>query len=873
MKMKSTVLFGVLAVSSFGLRADISWDVNGTGGWFSENQWVGRRTPVDGDTIRFPAKSCVEIDDALAAQLPNASYVPAAGAALVFDLSADHPLRGGLYGNGTVIKLGSGQLDITNTISYAGTLAVSNGALRVGKWNERISDRTWPIVDVGPNGTFKIGVPTTATTQIYYLQGLRGEGVVAKENSVSDFRLNFLGARDTDVSPEYEFKGTLSGTAFSTSLGTPVSASSQTVYGKPCFQYYTNPDVVTPMPVRLYYGTFGFSTLDSVAQSVNAFGGPLADPADSTLRYLGTGGKSMHQVKLYNSCLGLSFVLDGGPHGGLEWNGTISNGPSSDGAKSGVVVRMAVDGAAGTTNTLSALVKDEDAEHAIAITKRGAGTWRFSHTSNQNKGPLTVAQGTLEFDSIAPAGTVCSLGTSSFLSTNYTGTAESCVVPWAYRLGDGRTDDALVDLATFAYAGTSVAVCMNRPVVVDGAARVTDAGAGRIAFTDAYSYDAGVNTLVLSGSCTNTYTALTNGVGALRVVKEGSGIWVLGRPTELGGGAYAKEGTLRLQSGCTWYRFTVRQNWGIVNGTASKNGTMSKGLGLWDEDGNVVNPNLVHNTAVDAATVGLEPGEFAMTLKNSGYPRYEFNNTQDDRSASNLFVYAENEFQDIGTLMAQVRRYSAASTVSIPTLADESTWIGLVMRLPAGKKPAKTYDIRSYWGKNATDTNFGLEMMAWSLEGSVDGVNWQDLHVVSSNETPVTANYNWYASNTVHHTGYPIASHVTGTCSLASVGAAEGATVETDEETEVGCLECDAALGCGTLKGFAFAETGTLAVRGCDKISGGAKFAYDLSSCTGLENLANWTVILNGTEKPAYKVSATPNGVTVTPPGMLILVR
>lgn len=872
MKMKSTVLFGVLAVSSFGLRADINWDVNGTGGWFSESQWVEKRTPVDGDTIRFPAKSYVEIDDALAAQLPNASYVPAAGAALVFDLSADHPLRGGLYGNGTVIKLGSGQLDITNTISYAGTLAVSNGALRVGKWNERISDRTWPIVDVGPNGTFKIGAPTTATTTIYYLQGLRGEGVVAKENSVSDFRLNFLGARDTDVSPEYEFKGTLSGTSFSTSLGMSGSSSTTTVYGKPCFQYYTNPDVVTPMPVRLYYGTFGYSTLGTDSQTINAFGAMPVAPAESVLRYLGTGGKSVHKVGLYNSCREMVFVLDGGPHGGLEWNGTISNNANSDGAKSGVVMRMAVDGVAGTTNTLSAMIKEDKAEQAIAVTKRGAGTWRFSHASTQNKGPLTVAQGTLEFNSIAPAGTACSLGTSSFLSTNYTGVAESCAVPWAYRLGDGRTDDALADLATFAYAGSATAVCTNRPVAVDGAARVTAVGTGSIDFADAFSYGPGINTLVLSGSGENRYSSLTNGVGALRVVKEGSGTWILERPTELGGGAYAKEGRLFLRAAYTWFRFIVRQNWGVVLlNPPPENGTIMTGFGLWDASGMALDTNLVHNTACDAATARLAPGEFAMTLPNSGAGRYEWG--KDDRSCAKLFHYEPNEDQDVYSDITQFRRYVGSSKYSVPRLDDEKTWIGFVLRLPAVAKPAVKYDIRSYWEKTANVTNFSLEPMAWSLEGSTDGVNWHDLHIVSSNETPVTVRYNWYASNTVHHTGYPIASHVTGACSLASVGAAEGATVETDEETEVGCLECDAVLGCGTLKGFAFAETGTLAVRGCDTLSGGAKFAYDLSSCTGLENLANWTVVLNGKEKPAYKVSATPSGVTVTPPGVLILVR
>lgn len=867
------VFVGLLTLGVGANAADVYWNVNGEGGWLNPKQWIGETLPVANDTVRFPAGAVVNVDDALLAQLPSVSYVPEDGARVVFTISGDATLNGSLYGNGHVLKFGSGSLDMASGISFSGMLLVSNGTLRVCNWNDRISDKAWPYVDVGPNGTLKVGAHSKSS-KFFYLQGLRGAGSVVKDNSISDLRIQFLGDRKAAVSPTCDFSGTVTG--LSLAIGTSVSSMTETLYGKPVNQYFTDPAMPTMMPERFYYGTYGFMTVDGAGQTANMFGGPLATPEESVLKYLGTGGTSQNKIYLYNSGRGLVGVLDGGDHGGLVQAGSIENNPSGNGAAEGVVVRMVFAGDGSEACELTSALKDEKAANAMAVFKRGAGTWRFSNADNGNKGPVSVLQGRLEFDSIAAAGTKCSLGTASMLSTNYDGVAESCAVPWACKLGDGRTDPELTDLATLAYAGAAVAACSTRPVAIDGAGRVTDGGNGSIVFENAYGVADGTNTLVLGGTRDNSYVALTNGVGRLRVVKEGPGTWTLDRPTALAGGAYAKEGTLKLQAKkYSWYRFVVRQNWGVALGDANKNGTTMTGFGLWDDEGNILNPNLVHNLDCDAATAGLQPGQYAMTLPNAGGGRYEW--SRPERSCDNLFSYAPNEYQDIhGGELAQFKRYIGSSDYSVPTLADEKTWIGFVIRLPEGKKPAATYDIRSYWGSNNMGAaNFGLEPMAWSLEGSADGVNWFDLHVVSSNETPVTASQRWFSNDGEHHGGYPIASQTPGVCEVASVGAAQGATVETNDQTvPVDCIECETSLGCGTLKGFAFAESGTLKVSGnVRQLCGAGAFYAFTGDCKGLENLEDWTIVENGKVKANYRLSKTADGVVVVPPGMAIIVR
>ena len=93
-----------------------------------------------------------------------------------------------------------------------------------------------------------------------------------------------------------------------------------------------------------------------------------------------------------------------------------------------------------------------------------------------------------------------------------------------------------------------------------------------------------------------------------------------------------------------------------------------------------------------------------------------------------------------------------------------------------------------------------------------------------------------------------------------------------DVELKTLCVDASSA-GNGTVRGFAFSETGTLHVTGYDMSSGALKIPMLFENCTGLGNLSNWSLVVNGAVCRTYRVKAMPDGVVIVPPGLTIIVR
>ena len=881
------ILAAMISISATGDTID--WDPQGSGSWADESRWIGRRVPGGGDMARISNKATAVLSDDDWATLDGiTSLFIDEGAMLYCDIEQNHSYTGKLFGGGAIVKRGNSKLSLGTTytgsasaVSYNGLLAVSNGILHVQTMNDRIGDRAWPVVSVAAGCTFSIGKSAHfANTKSAYFQGIYGDGTVS--NACGELlQLSLMGGRyKASPTPTWVFGGDLAGTFYIQINATGGWDSSSEIQGKPVHQVFTNPAMdYNNGALRFYAGDISVVRIGCGTKEDPGSLGWAATPlvqfygenpgSTSFLRYLGEGETVTGRLfRVFNSSANCLHGLDAGPHGNLIIKSELNHYPYSFSAASGTITRFVLEGSNSAPCRLDGVISEKYADQGLSFVKRGSGTWVFGAGKTRgNRAPIMVEQGVLGYESIAEAGKACSLGTATMLSTNYFASSSDTSVPWAYRIGDGRTDESVADLATFAYSGASRGTCTTRPIAIMGAGRLCDTGAGDLAYENVFSCGDGTSTLVLGGTLTNSCTAVTNGTGNLRVVKEGSGEWRLCSPVALGGGVKVKAGRLCFANRFTWYKFTIRQTWAAMLESTSAKHPMFTGFGLWNDAGDILNPNLVHHAACDGETAGLSCGETAMTLKAG---QYKF--TYDDRHLTNAFVYVENDARDIGTALTHVGRYKSNGYV-IPVNGDEDTHIGFVMRLPPGKGGATKYDIKNRWGPESV--NFPYEIMGWSMHGSVDGLNWEELDIVTSNKTPATANNHWFASDSDHHGGFPIRpSRLSPSFApIPSLEVAAGAAVESECDIEVQALTADPADGCGEIKGFAFADDGTLTLKGRPAAAGETRLGYRFEDCSNVTAIAGWRFVADGRETAAYVVAVDGNGLSIRPRGLRIFLR
>lgn len=154
------------------------------------------------------------------------------------------------------------------------------------------------------------------------------------------------------------------------------------------------------------------------------------------------------------------------------------------------------------------------------------------------------------------------------------------------------------------------------------------------------------------------------------------------------------------------------------------------------------------------------------------------------------------------------------------------------------------------------------------------------LHSVT-HKTPPNWHNNWniryngttaFAAN-AQHVGYETAQPPQKPVlnNVDAVGVASGATLSTTDGVTIKGLSVDMD-GAGTISGFAFAEEGVLNVENC-QTGGTVVLPGTYENVTGLSNLANWTVFVNGKEAPRRKASVSGGTVTLSGTGMVIMVQ
>lgn len=863
-----SVCMTVLSFVGFGASCRVLSDSEGgTGDWSQSTRWNGGQVPQQGDDINI--YSSITATDADMAILQRGAYIVARGMSVVLtiDVENDYTVSGEIDGPGKCVKCGSGSLTL-NKMSHqiVNGIVVEEGDLVLdNKCKVTLLSAQGGMVYANNNGTYVETLDVRAPSVAYMppsghwiIGGLTGDGsLLRRPESTGNQQVIFSGASDGRA---FEFSGSVS-----PNLSFTISSSD----GKKANQRLLKAESESTGDFRFVDGVMGVAKIGN-SGNAGSFGTSdvwmQCNGLDSapTLLYLGTEPETTSRKFAFTSNPLGEMTLDAGAFGGVTFTGKFR----LEGTGATSMMRMALTG----SNMVNACQLTgefaEPADAAVYMTKRGSGIWRFPATSAEKakyKGVFAVESGTLEYESLAEAGSWCSLGFATLLHSPYSGTRDDVkTVPYAYLLGNGgAADDA--DLATFSYVGSSDVDVATRPVALKGGARLRNATDRGFALVGVTSAQPGRNDLVLDGAGTdNRLVNVTNGVGSVGLVKEGVGTWTLEGRVDVTGGVAVKEGTLNLNpadpSRMTWFRFTVKKLFGATDVT-----TVLCHFGLFDVQHNDVALGVTYNADANGKTrTLLRPGQAAFeTADCSG------GMDGGKKDMNNLFKpYA----------LDYTARWSRGSKVPDPDVP--STCPSLIIRLPASvTAPVVAYDMITGW-YDGVDKPFHWTPTEWTVEGSVDGVTWTPIPLdAKTGWTKAKSGGNYWLSDaspcsgvsagfpvttTTGESAKPLALGALSVASSATLAVAGGATVS----------EWDLSSGVGAVSGIAFAPAGTLKVTIPPSAGRTYSVSCDLQGCTGLENLKDWTLLVNG--EPATKwslLSASEGELVFTKAGLVLIFK
>jgi hypothetical protein len=345
------------------------------------------------------------------------------------------------------------------------------------------------------------------------------------------------------------------------------------------------------------------------------------------------------------------------------------------------------------------------------------------------------------------------------------------------------------------------------------------------------------------------------------VVKEGPGTWTLDGDVDVSA-LDVRGGVLDVRQRQAWrfYRFNVKKLWGD-----SESSMVITRLAFFGEDKSCLNLGLVRNKKADGNIAKLEMGEVAF-WKNV----YEEGKNEDGskRSIDNIFL--EN------SQLCQIFQ-----GIVKPSPDDEDSWIRFVMRPIPGQSMVK-YDIcGATRGTNNDDKPNGRLPKIWTLDGSMDGVNWTEISAPAEDQPHAKYDekpYLWISSKTQdYRTGFAIPSGPEGGATMSSVDSVSvsgGGTLNVSSPVTTARLRCDPAAGGGTIKGVNFDATGVIELE--NLVAGNTKTILPIvfDSCDGVANIAKWAVEVDGRITSKMKVSLSPDGkLCVTSVGMTVIVR
>ena len=649
---------------------------------------------------------------------------------------------------------------------------------------------------------------------------------------------------------------------------------------------------------------FGKSGEPSSIGTSSQFG---ANVRGATYLYLGQGEETDKRYNIFGTDAGYD-TLDGGATGGLVFTGTGGFRAVSY-PKYNCVVCLS------GSNTVPCVIdgqfNENDTSYHVAILKKGTGTWRFSDPTLRGvtlgdyrsiRGSISVDEGVLQFDTITPRGEYSSIGTASLLKGTALGEWDNLpYVDWAFSLGG--TNSTLTGLAegTLEYTGTTTGLIEGRRVRLEADGRLRANGPKKLRYRMAETTSARAKTLSLDGEAlvTNEVRGVFDtATHPVSIVKEGGGTWLLGGKSPLHGDLKVKGGKLIVEnyplgSQYTWFKFTIKNLFDPVKPSSSKVTASVRFLGLYDADGLCHTANT--KCAEDMRAAAIEPGEAGYaTMRKFSKGAYSASTApQHNHNPTNMFRYTP-------VYDANPYNLSGKNSGYYPRLAEETTWIPMVVRLTNGAPAVASYDWSITYGFESDNKGgFHWAPNIWSLEGSVDGTHWENLNPdggdfsITTNDYPHlkgdvyfvyskgymgSANFTTRAAgNAYWHSG---GFAIRGTCtnsyvtlsSVRSVQVDGGATLEIKGEGDVtfSSLSVDASKGCGTIKGGSFAADGTVSLENYPKDGMARAMPFDLSGTTDAENISHWNVEVDGAARSRWHVKYADGQLTIFPPGMNI---
>ena len=907
MKKSMAAVFACVVTSV--LFADVVIN-DGTTNWNSPSSYQEQRLPSANENVIIPAGATVTLDASDADSWRIVSnlgrIIPSdAGSKLVVNVGSGEATLSTPFAAqnatansdvGELVKAGGGTLALGSVGKYSNAengarcdyyvaVTVNAGTLRLPQNVTTAGNFWYGNVVLGENGTLET-ISVAAGATIYpnmHVRTLTGSGTVT---GTSDRQLQIGGT--------CTFSGKVTGAAM-LAVGGRVSLTGTTSDTSRAMVVQGNYDNLSAENAKgvMFVASFGEkgrpSSIGSAADlETGVWGGGVV--------YLGSGERTDKNFKVRDQNLypGYNFI-DGGAVGGLEWAGAwTQNEWHGDETK---VHRVVVTGSNTTECVMSGAFRNYTQGgnwYPFYVIKQGTGTWRMANNANRtNGGGYAIEEGTLRYDSLAEAGTVCALGKADYLTENYTGKdLDSHRVDYAFLLGSDKG-------GTMEYTGADEVRCSTRPVAVKGIGGFKVSGSGRFDFAGFSPLEAGAD-LVLETDRTDgsvKVSKITDGAGgeSLSVVKRGAGTMTIDGELSFSGKLKVEEGTLDVKGygvfPYTWFRWILKEKavncarYADIKGNWNNSGADQvlreemQELALFDENGVRVNRGLSQN-ATWTAVADLQPGQVTVegnqpTLVGKLGELYDGVQWKSGSAQWNgMAIYS-------GSWPGYVKATSAS-------------WKTVVERLPDGAGAVVTYDLGYASGTNSASGGYGIT--AFALEGSCDGVHWTPLVDRDDCEVPGDA-CRWLSSpdsaaNT--HKGTSDGNYVTffddhvgltidkatsetqgvqGTLAEAeSIQVAAGAALRATGEVTVKGLTLDAGQN-GAFQGIGFASSGVLTIENAPR-GRAITPQVDLSACTGVANLANWQVSIGGRIRDNYKVKIGSDGsITVLPPGVVLLVR
>ena len=883
--LPGTVLSVILAVSAFADVQTNRWNAGSTD-WSKPESYQENRTPAAGDVVIIPSgvTATVSVVSTEAANMDGSSFdvfsklnrvlMQDATSAIVLDVAEGASVTNYCYfcgsgsSKGTIIKRGLGMIEFGATgwdTGYDLNLTVEEGALALPQvypsdsshicYLRKVTVNEGAMLITAEDVEHKTGLSNGAT-QIFELWG---SGIVT--NRYSSSRLNFRSSNP----PRYcEFAGILGrGVRFSV--------------GEKVYLMLTGTNS-TVSPEIAAGATLGFKTFGmSGARSSMGTSGVIIRTNGGTILYLGEGETSDKSFSSW--CSGdVDHTIDAGATGGLNLTGEIGCYVPNNLNEVRGMKRLVLTG----SNTVPCVFRGtlptwtiQSTNYNWHVTKKGTGTWRFADKAHTHAGGWTVEDGVLQFESLKQKGVACSLGTSTNLMENYGGIIdESKRVDWAFALGGATTSGKME------YVGTNDATCSTRPLELKGMGGTFASSSNAVMRFYGVTAAAGVNAaLTLAGDATavtNVIGSVSDGAGKVSVVKDGDGTWSLFGTNSFTGSLAVKKGTLLVSNptNYTWFRFSVTQSCADPTTSNASRAQVTE-LGIWDGNGDRINGRLYPYTNYYSKAEGSLP-EGMCAYWRSGSVSDTYNGT----SVRPL----EGIFDDGTVLVAGRNAYmSPKFTVSGKDVVMDpekpSTWIPIVMHLTNGIGRAATFDLVS--PTSNTDRN----IKAFVMEGSLDGIHWDSLTNVtleSNSDGKWIFSRGSYTAGTArtHSGGAPLAggpvNPALALANVESVSVAAGARlVSLGGTAPIKGLEVDAN-GAGTIENFAFAEKGedddcTLDVQNMPR--GGGVLPGTYVNCTGLENVAGWSLKVGGTGTSKMHIVVEGGKIRIVPVGLIMTIR